>query len=653
MRLTAAGCEGYKRFKDLSEMQMHSRLICIVGPNAAGKSSYLDALVHLSHDGEFEASERTRGIVASAPTRVTAQFELDSGDRDLIATIQGGAEVRTATLSKTQGVGRRLALEPAPSRGIGHRAGVQRRLDSLTQHSWLAEVGVRDSAEGVVPSLNDLVGTVLAIARSEDQTLDPDHLRQIDLLDERLHTVGDLPHRFRGLPRLIRDFRTKEWEPHPYDAAVEALWNHLPTFLKFEDESRELRASYDVLNETPDVAIRNLLQLAGTTWEEAVSVVQVHDPGQKTEWLDRTREALANVITTAWGQQDLTVRFDLDGSVLNVLMSMQERDWIAIDQHSDGLRQFVALRAFVALRGSRVKPIVLIDEAETHLHYDAQADLVRVLEEQEEAAKVIYTTHSAGCLPRDLGVGIRAVVPVVREDGDRQVLTDHSRCLSRFWSHGSDFSPLLIAMGASAFAFSATQKAAVTEGVSDALLLPTLIREATGEPHLGYQVVPGFSEARPRDIPQFDLLAARVGFVADSDSGGQEHVKKLIANSVKREQIAYLGGRGNGLTLEDFVRTSVYVDAVNAELTSRWRGVQISAGDVPTSSRARALDALMKGKRDADGKTVDLRRLDVAQRLLDMRPSSLVAPRRKAALIRLDQELESIFARATHRLGAA
>lgn len=43
------------------------------------------------------------------------------------------------------------------------------------------------------------------------------------------------------------------------------------------------------------------------------------------------------------------------------------------------------------------------------LHYDAQADLIGVLEEQDAAAQVIYTTHSPASLPNDLGAGVRVV----------------------------------------------------------------------------------------------------------------------------------------------------------------------------------------------------------------------------------------------------
>ena len=186
-------------------------------------------------------------------------------------------------------------------------------------------------------------------------------------------------------------------------------------------------------------------------------------------------------------------------------MSMQAEDYIEIDQRSDGLRQFVALRAYVALEEATVKPVLLIDEAETHLHYDAQADLVQVLEEQDDVAKVVYTTHSAGCLPRDLGTGIRAIVPTYRESDGERSQTDDSEVVNRFWTHGRGFSPILIAMGASVLAFASTRKAVIAEGMSDAMLLPTLIREATGADHLEYQVAPTLLKHPPRTLPTWTL----------------------------------------------------------------------------------------------------------------------------------------------------
>jgi predicted ATP-dependent endonuclease of OLD family len=77
------------------------------------------------------------------------------------------------------------------------------------------------------------------------------------------------------------------------------------------------------------------------------------------------------------------------------------------------MRAFIALMAYTAVRApGQHPPILVIDDAETHLHYAAQADLIKVLSEQTAASQVVYTTHSAGCLPEELGTGVRVVLPL-------------------------------------------------------------------------------------------------------------------------------------------------------------------------------------------------------------------------------------------------
>src|SRR5206468_181099 len=98
------------------------------------------------------------------------------------------------------------------------------------------------------------------------------------------------------------------------------------------------------------------------------------------------------------------------------------------------------------------------------------ADLVRAFEQQSLAAKIIYTTHSAGCLPSDLGTSVRVVEPIPD--------TDRSRIRNDFWGTSAGFSPLLMAMGASALAFTPTRRAVLAEGPSDLLLLPSLLKDA-------------------------------------------------------------------------------------------------------------------------------------------------------------------------------
>ena len=375
------------------------------------------------------------------------------------------------------------------------------------------------------------------------------------------------------------------------------------------------------------------------------------DPRNKVRWQTRANEAIAAKLDPSWGQSRLTLILDVNDRVLTLLMRMETDDFIQLDQQSDGLRQFVALMAYMAVFSLGSQPIILIDEAETHLHYDAQADLVRVFEEQREAAKIVYTTHSAGCLPRDLGTGIRAVVPVVEGEGADVSKTDDSRIENHFWTQGRGFSPLLMQMGASAFAFASTQRAVICEGITDALLLPSLIRAATGAETVRYQFVPGGSEASKTEIPDLDLAGSRVVFLFDGDDGGSDHGKKTKRGGALSGQVTYLGKKGSGLGVEDLIDAKVYLRAVNDELHVVRPELTILAREIPDKGRGTALDHWCLAQ-SPKATPLKLSKVAIAQRVLDRRrEQSILASKHTRLVKKLDDELHELLSKPTPSLG--
>jgi hypothetical protein len=679
MQLMKAKVSGYKRLANDCELNLETDPVCIVGPNAAGKSSFLDALVHLNHPDPFEQTERTRipGGQTLNPV-VEARFLLDDEERDLLSDIPEAAEVRQfLVIKRGDAQGLRYSADSYPHRDMSKRQEALDKLEQLKKNEWAehtqrVEEGLETPPD---PLIGQLFTAALEIANSTEEKLESRSGELTALADrvefirdqrqdklDREGTGGDsnapdwpaLPDGTAELPNELRALAAHEQEDHPLRRVMNALSDRVPRFLKFDDRARKLDAEYDLNGEEPEPesAIHNFLALAGTSWTEALEVVQRSDKGWKKTYLEDIDNRLKKRAALVWGQSDIEVKVDLDGSLLTILLSMQAHDFIDLEQHSDGLQQFMSLRAFVWRAEQELKPIVLIDEADLHLHYDAQADLVGVFEEQEEAQQIIYTTHSAGCLPHDLGLGIRAIVPETEEVDGKSVQKDHSRTIDRFWTEGRGFSPLLLAMGAGAFAFSATQWAVVTEGMSDALLLPTLLREATGEARLRYQAVPGFAEATSDEIARFDLVAGRVAFLADGDEGGRSHVKRLTDNGILNEQILFLGdGDQSGLSIEDLLDETVYLHAVNQELGA-WHGLEFPASELPETGRSRAIKDWCAERTGRGGRQIELSKVDIAQKVLDQRSSDqgLMAANQKQLLLELHESIRSVFEGAPARI---
>jgi predicted ATP-dependent endonuclease of OLD family len=123
----------------------------------------------------------------------------------------------------------------------------------------------------------------------------------------------------------------------------------------------------------------------------------------------------------------------------------------------------------------------------------------------------------------------------------------------------------MIAMGAGASAFGAARYVVLAEGATEMLVLPSLIRAATGLNELPYQVAPGLSESSPEDYVDLDLEGARVAFLVDDDAGGVMLKTNLIEAGVSPDKIVQLGV----LMLEHLLDPDVYKKAY-AQLLREW-----------------------------------------------------------------------------------
>ncbi len=243
-------------------------------------------------------------------------------------------------------------------------------------------------------------------------------------------------------------------------------------------------------------------------------------------------------------------------STLRVYVETQPGAFTKVGERSEGVQAFLALAAFIDSRPKTKSLILLVDEAESHLHYDAQADIVRMFDEQTAAQDVIYTTHSVGCLPPDLGTGVRIVI----RDGEQSTISNS------FWTTGPGLTPLVLAMGASVFAFTPARHAVIAEGATDLMLLPTILREAVGIDRLRFQVAPGIAEAPSKTYRSLESEAGKVGFLVDGDDAGMGLRRQLEHAGIAAGRVVSLGDVLNGAVIEDFLDPVAYVNAVNEQL---------------------------------------------------------------------------------------
>lgn len=626
----------FRRFSGTCSLDVDEALIALVGPNEAGKSSVLDGVEMLLEQRAPEERDVTRGSDGQA--EVGGLFFLEQDDRAALAGIHQGELVERIWVSRESGSATvRWGPEPFPRRDLRPRRACEALVRALqgdpaldTQYSaepdasWDPQLYVdvlnqlsldketlnAEVIEAFVTLATRLRGLVYPPSPDAEDEHEVDE--EVAVANERRREARD------SAASALVDLAQTERELEPWEQVANVLRGRLPSVAFFRPEDRELRTEYvlsEIVDDPPN-ALENLCTVAGLNIVELSADWQTKKPHIE-KLIEDANAFIKKRFQMAWNQSTVYPRFGPpNDGILRLFISTEgEVDYSEVQERSEGLRWFLALDAFLAAKGSQL-PVILVDEAETHLHYDAQADLIDALMRQKLAAKVIYTTHSIGCLPPDLGRGIRAVLP------ERN--TERSKIENSYWSidpGGKDkvgYTPLLFAMGARLLSLTVPRYGLICEGPSEAILLPTLIREVADLPALPYRVVPGLSEIAKTQMRALSQHAGRVGCLTDGDVAGKKLSKQIKdAGAIEAACVFNLSSIVAGCTLEDLVDADVFAHAVNIELET-WgiTGARLTSADVPDIGRSAALKVWCEAN---GGDPNSLNKNRIAQRIVDLR----------------------------------
>jgi hypothetical protein len=640
VELLAVGLWGVRRFaeKDGPLMDVVGSPIAVVGPNEAGKTTFLRSLELLNDPGEIPAGDLTRG--GDGDARVIAHYRLEEDDLQAIAHIHRVGTPRTLEVYKTTDGSRYANVRPTGEHDLEPRKKARAAVAALCKTRWAEAIARTEKAEGETLATDAL--DEIADLLSGDEILDTEDLERFATALGVLSVAPDLPASGHTAIKRLEECYELEAKGDPRDAIRDALFARRPRFLWFDESWRAIESQFNV-HEPPSSAMVALFQLIGFDLAELrIAISRANEP-RITELVEEANVGFHALFTERWSQSNVLATIDRNGDIVHVYVRNVGGRLIPIAERSAGMRQFIAILAFVESRAQGENVVLLVDEADNHLHYDAQADLVRIFSEQTVVEKVIYSTHSAGCLPADLGTGVRVIEPCGPAEKAPEDW-EHSRIRNAFWTTNPGFSPLLLAMGASSFAFSALRRALIGEGISEVILLPTLFREATGEKRLDFQVAPGISNVRAEDIQELDASAARVVYIVNGDEGGGKHRDRLIEGGVATSRIVELGEGKAPLALEDLLRKDLYRDAVNRELAHF--NVELADSDIPDIGRKKAVENWCKAKRI--GKPSER---EVAQHLLEHlrglrregEMGSLLDPSRVALVKRIHRKVSKLL----------
>lgn len=596
MRLTRIEFEGFKRLADTG-CNVDGKLIAFLGPNESGKSSILEGLSWLSESDErLPEYMRTRNAnIADTVEVVVARFALSQEEISLLVDID--SDVLPKEFAITRNAAGTILTGAYPEAKRPARLFESART-ALAESAKFVEDYLGDNDENI--DLAKAIGQIQAILADPDSFSSSDRdtidnfltsftkLSEVEELstesDTKSASANRLAYHIRNIKEAVPQALSSLTKPHPDTEVRKRLKAIAPDFILFSEQDRALNTNYELANDelraNPPRALSNLLKIAGITVDQIFQTISTGDTTKNKSMLKAANKRLAENLEQYWQQRKLSLTIDTDATTLQVLIDENDDSGTvtAIHERSDGLRIFVALLCFLAVQKTQRPTILLIDEAETHLHIDAQADLITMLTNQTIAQQVIYTTHSPACLPADLGSSVRLVEPVKDRPGI-------SKLKNNFWQDSSyGFAPLLFAMGAGAAAFSVCRKAVLCEGPSEMILLPTLIRNANGVDHLDYQVAPGLSVVTKGEL-EAASIASQVVYLVDGDAGGASIKKLLTESGVDKRDILSLD---SGFGLEDLIDETQYIRIVGELLDdSGYQGPKPEAdslrGDFPVA----------------------------------------------------------------------
>lgn len=538
---------------------------------------------------------------------ISAKYLLEDEDLRLLEGITLPAQPKWLTVSKSWKGQRTITVTPSARLDNSYLKTANERLAKvmagLPEHYPVGDAAALDRLSKGRNFLRDLESAsenvrFETMGRGKELRIILDNLLQfldgIPLKGGGASTTAAFKENAAAAQSALNDLLKYMREP-PLDMEVtRRLFTSIPRYLSFTEESREVPASLNVAVEVPEVplGLRNLLGIAGLSLTSLQRALKIEDWAQ-LEFILSAANARLSEVMSSWSQEQVSVRFRVDNGILRIFFSSSGKSaFTEISERSDGLRSYVALMGSIygkpdpdvekSVRGlyeagvwresrqAKVPPapvrknerpvILLVDEAENHLHYDAQADLVNVFTSQNLAQQVIYSTHSAGCLPEDLGAGIRVVSPIVE--------SEQSEVKNWFWQTGAGFTPILLGMGATSLAFSSVRSVVIAEGATELILLPTLIREAIQSKKVGFQVAPGLSEVHPKMIGELDSEGAKVCYIVDGDRGGEELRKKLERAGIQGSRIFSVSGSYDGKVTEDLLDAQAYRRVINRLLVS-------------------------------------------------------------------------------------
>lgn len=432
MKLESFRVKNYRSINDSGEVKV-SRITALLGRNESGKSNLLKGLESLNPaEGlqalhptkDFPRDRRLSECTDDTPVLDTV-WALDDNDRaELEAIFPRAATATHAEVSRRYNGKSRyitfrglaaLDFDPAQTKQTIKKisAAVKAAADKLDGERKSTLSGAADTFESLSSSLKiglDFAKAVSAAISdlrkaiaSTDASLSDKQEEMLDALDTSC------------------DARISDDE----QAASARTWvrENLPTFI-FIDEYPELKGKQNIAEylhrkqhgqrTEADRCFEKLCKVADLSPEKLHQLLNQSDPETRNQLVNRASALVTKEIRRLWKDRPLKVRFNIDGSFFETLISDPNSVYdveVNLEDRSRGFQWFFAFYIVFCADtdgGDAADAVLLLDEPGLYLHAKSQGDLLRHFEDDFDN-QIIYSTHSPFMVPTHALDSVRTV----------------------------------------------------------------------------------------------------------------------------------------------------------------------------------------------------------------------------------------------------
>lgn len=263
MDLRSITVTGFKRFRTSSTLQTNGKLVAILGPNEAGKSSLLQAIAHLNSDKVLSSDEISRGFEPTATT-IIGRFYLSADE----CKAAGFSRPHWLIITKRSDGSRSYGFQPPiPSRDISHRSVISSHLDMVMSNEEIQSALDENDAD-----LRSRIEASIAVLSSNEETLPTEALSRLRDTQYKIEQYfgASSDEIFGALDEQFELVHDLEGRPTPYAQAFSAIVSNIPDFIIFDEDARDLKSSYSIsdLRTSVPTALSNLLEVSELDFEE-------------------------------------------------------------------------------------------------------------------------------------------------------------------------------------------------------------------------------------------------------------------------------------------------------------------------------------------------------------------------------------------------